>query len=169
MMLYLLHMLCLYIELCLSSLACLLIILILLVGIKVKGTILSLSRPNCFQLRSQKPWDKKHVPRDDEPGIRNQVKNLCDQVKLISKILESPTPHEKNYVMSKKGKNTSNKQVWIKKSDNLCLVADTALKVLDTCLWYLDSACSKHMTGDRALLKDIQMGKGGRITFGDGS
>jgi hypothetical protein len=25
------------------------------------------------------------------------------------------------------------------------------------------------MTGDRALLKDIQMGRGGRITFGDGS
>jgi hypothetical protein len=25
------------------------------------------------------------------------------------------------------------------------------------------------MTGDRALLKDIQMARGGRITFGDGS
>jgi len=33
----------------------------------------------------------------------------------------------------------------------------------------LDSACSKHITGDKTLLKDIQMGKGGRITFGDGS
>jgi hypothetical protein len=33
----------------------------------------------------------------------------------------------------------------------------------------LDSACSKHLTGDKALLKDIQMGRGGRITFGDGS
>jgi hypothetical protein len=43
------------------------------------------TRPNCFQLRSQMPWNKKHVPRDDEPGIRNQVNNLCDQVKLISK------------------------------------------------------------------------------------
>jgi hypothetical protein len=71
--------------------------------------------------------------------------------------------------MSKKEKNSSNKHVWVKESDNLCLVAHTALKVLDTCLWYLDSACSKHMTGDRALLKDIQMGRGGRITFGDGS
>jgi len=35
-------MLCLFIELCLSNLACLLIILILLVGIRGKGTILSL-------------------------------------------------------------------------------------------------------------------------------
>jgi hypothetical protein len=95
-------------------------------------------RPNCFQLRSQKPWDKI-------PGIKNQVMNLCDQVKLISKKLESPTPYEKNLVMPKK--NISNKQVWIKESENLCFVAHTTLKILDTCLWYLDSTCSKHMTG----------------------
>jgi hypothetical protein len=53
--------------------------------------------------------------------------------------------------------------------DNLCLVAHTALKILDTCLWYLDSGCSKHMTGDKILLKEVQMGKGGRIIYGDGS
>jgi hypothetical protein len=60
---------------------------------------------------------------------------------------------KKNSVMSKKEKNLWNKHVRVKKSDNLCLVAHTALKVLDTCLWYLDSACSKHMIGDRAHLK----------------
>jgi hypothetical protein len=36
-------------------------------------------------------------------------------------------------------------------------------------LWYLDSGCSKHMTGDKTLLKEVQMDKGGRITYGDGS
>jgi hypothetical protein len=72
---------------------------------------------------------------------------------------------KKSSVMSKKEKNFWNKHVRVKKSDNLCLVAHTALKVLDTCLWYFDSACSKHMIGDRTLLKDIQMGRGGRITF----
>jgi hypothetical protein len=74
---------------------------------------------------------------------------------------------KKNPIMSKK--NISNKQVWIKESNNLCFVAHTALKVLGTRLWYLDSTCSKHMIGDRALLKDIQMGRGGSITFGDGN
>jgi predicted mannosyl-3-phosphoglycerate phosphatase (HAD superfamily) len=69
--------------------------------------------------------------------------------------------------MSKKEKDVSH--VWVKKSDNLCLVTHTALKVLDTCLWYLDSACSRHMTGDKTLLKDIQMARGGRLTFGDRS
>jgi len=131
--------------------------------------IIGHTRPNCFQLRSQKPWDKKYVLRDNEPGIRNQINNLCDQVKIISEKLENPTLFKKNFVMAKKEKNVSNKHVWVKKSDNLCLVAPTALKFLDTCLWYLDSACSKHMTGDRALLKDIQMARGGRIAFGDGS
>jgi hypothetical protein len=67
-------------------------------------------------------------------------------------------------------KKKTSKQVWIKKEeDNLCLVAHTALKILDTCLWYLDSGCSKHVTCDKTLLKEVQMGKGGRITYGDGS
>jgi hypothetical protein len=124
--------------------------------------IIGHTRPNCFQLRSQKPWDKKHVLRDNEPGIRNHVNNLCDQIKLINKKIECCYPFWEKFSHVKKGKEYHN-------NDNLCLVAHTALKVLDTCLWYLDSAYSKHMTGDRALLKDIQMGRGGRITFGDRS
>jgi hypothetical protein len=79
------------------------------------------------------------------------------------------TPNEKKFVMFNKRKNTTNKQVWIKKEDNLSLVAYIALKILDTCLWYLDSECSKHVTGDKTLLKKIQMGKGGKITYGNGS
>jgi hypothetical protein len=57
----------------------------------------------------------------------------------------------------------------MKKEDNLCLVTHTALKILNTCLWYLDSSYSKHMTGDKTLLNEVQMGKGGRITCGYGS
>jgi hypothetical protein len=25
--------------------------------------------PNCFRIRSQKPWNKTHAPRKDEPGF----------------------------------------------------------------------------------------------------
>jgi hypothetical protein len=88
--------------------------------------------PNCFQIRSKKPWDKLHVPREGELGFENQVKNLSDQVKLISEKLGSLTPNEKKSVLTNK-KNTS-KQVWVKKEDNLCLVAHTVLNILDTCL-----------------------------------
>jgi hypothetical protein len=109
-----------------------------------------------------------HVPREGEPGFKNQVKNLSDRVKLISEKIGSLTPNEKKSVLTNNKKKTS-KQVWVKKEDNPCLVAHTALKILDTCLWYLDSDCSKHMTGDKTLLKEVQMGKGGRITYEDGS
>jgi hypothetical protein len=89
--------------------------------------------PNCFQIRSKKPWDKMHVPREGEPGYENQVKNLSDQVKLISEKLGNLTPNEKKFVLTNNEKKTS-KQVWVKKEDNLCLVAHTALKILNTCL-----------------------------------
>ena len=38
------------------------------------------------------------------------------------------------------------------KCDNnyVCYTALTALKARDSCLWYLDSGCSKHMTGNKA-------------------
>jgi hypothetical protein len=105
------------------------------------GGISGYTHLNCFQIHSQKPWDKLHVPRKDELAIENQVKNLSDQVKLISEKLGILTPNEKKSVLLNKKKNTSNKQVCIKKEDNLLLVPHTALKILDTCLWYLDSGC----------------------------
>jgi hypothetical protein len=89
-------------------------------------------------------------------------------VKLIGEKLAYLTPNEQRSVLVNNPKKAS-KQVWVKKEDNLCLIAYTALKILDTCLWYLDSGCSKHMTGDKTLLKEVQMGKGGRITYGNGS
>jgi hypothetical protein len=74
-----------------------------------------------------------HVSREGEPGFENQVKNLSDQVKLISEKLGSLTSNEKRSVLANNKKKTS-KQVWVKNEDNLCLVAHTALKILDTCL-----------------------------------
>jgi len=34
-------------------------------------------------------------------------------------------------------------------------------------LWYLDSGCSKHMTGDESLLTDLIMKHGGYVTYDD--
>ena len=30
----------------------------------------------------------------------------------------------------------------------VCLMMKSAFKVIDMCLWYLDSGCSRHMTGE---------------------
>ena len=57
------------------------------------------------------------------------------------------------------------------KCDNnyVCYTALTALKAHDSCLWYLDSGCSRHMTRNKALFKTFFEGRIGTITFGDGS
>ena len=51
----------------------------------------------------------------------------------------------------------------------VCYTALTTLKARDSCLWYLDSGCSKHMTGNKALFKTLFEGKIGTDTFGDGN
>ena len=51
----------------------------------------------------------------------------------------------------------------------VCFMMKSAFKVMDTCLWYLDSGCSRHMTEDRSLFKVFKSKKGGNVTFGDGS
>ena len=51
----------------------------------------------------------------------------------------------------------------------VCFMMKFAFKVMDTCLWYLDSGYSRHMTGDRSLFKVFEFKKGGNVTFGDGS
>ena len=45
----------------------------------------------------------------------------------------------------------------------------SAFKVMDTCLWYIDSGCLRHMTGDRSLFKVFESKKGGNVTFSDRS
>ena len=45
----------------------------------------------------------------------------------------------------------------------------SAFKVMDTCLWYLDSGCFRHTTGDQSLFKAFESKKGGNVTFGEGS
>ena len=51
----------------------------------------------------------------------------------------------------------------------VCFMMKSAFKVMNTCLWYVDNGCSRHMTGDRSLFKVFESKKGGNVTFGDGS
>ena len=51
----------------------------------------------------------------------------------------------------------------------VCFVMKYAFKVMDTYLWYLDSSCLRHMTGDRSFFKVFEFKQGGNVTFGDGS
>ena len=46
---------------------------------------------------------------------------------------------------------------------------NTSLKIFNSCLWYLDSSCSRHMTGEKSLFKSLKEKVGDYVTFGDGS
>ena len=50
----------------------------------------------------------------------------------------------------------------------VCFMMKSAFKVMDTCLWYLDSRCLRHITGDQSLFKVFEFKKDGNVTFGDG-
>ena len=51
----------------------------------------------------------------------------------------------------------------------IALTFDRLKDTRDSCLWYLDSSCSRHMTGNKALFKTLFEGKIGTVTFRDGS
>ena len=49
------------------------------------------------------------------------------------------------------------------------LFVHTSLKVFNSCLWYLDSGCSRHMTGDKTRFKSLKGKVGDYVTFDDRS
>ena len=49
----------------------------------------------------------------------------------------------------------------------VCFMMKSTFKVMNMCLWYLDSSCSRYMTGDRSLFKVFKSKKGGNVTFDD--
>lgn len=53
--------------------------------------------------------------------------------------------------------------------DHVGLVSHTSLKVLDYCHWYLDSAFSKNMSGDKSVFSCLNEYRGGNVSLGDGN
>ena len=51
----------------------------------------------------------------------------------------------------------------------VCFMMKSTFKVMDTCLWYLNSGCSRHMTENQSFCKVFEFKKGGNVTFGDRS
>ena len=50
-----------------------------------------------------------------------------------------------------------------------CPFVHTALKAFNSCLCYLDSGCSRHMSGDKSLFKSLKEKEDGYVMFGDDS
>ena len=60
---------------------------------------------------------------------------------------------------------TENDKVWKKKESNKCGLVLSAQKQKDS--WYIDSGCSRHMTGDRHKFLSLTESKSGNVTFGN--
>ncbi|XP_059627590.1 uncharacterized protein LOC132270427 [Cornus florida] len=68
-----------------------------------------------------------------------------------------------------KGSVVKSKMMWIpKKLNSISLLVYTAFKACNTQdKWYVDSGCSRHMTGDGSKFNSLQQFDGGNVIFGD--
>ena len=102
--------------------------------------------------------------------LKLQLNNHTKPIKS-TEIYSKKHFHQQNHNKAKSqdfGKTPiTQRYIWIPK--NKGLLVHTALKAVDHSLWYLDSGCSRHMTGDRAYLSTIIEYEGGTVTFGDGN
>ena len=55
---------------------------------------------------------------------------------------------------------TKTKKNWVRKDDLTYLVVHTALKARDSHMWYLESGCSRHMSGNKSYFTSLEKYKG---------
>jgi hypothetical protein len=58
-----------------------------------------------------------------------------------------------------------NVKFWKKKESNKCGLVLSAQRKMKP--WYIDSGCSKHMTGDKGKFLSLSESKSGTVTFGN--
>ena len=88
---------------------------------------------------------------------RNRI--LCDKVENLKKKNHSSKSMENEDKFLFEGQECLS---------HACLFVHTSLKVFNSCLWYLDSDCSRHMTRDKSPFKSLKEKVGDYVTFGDG-
>lgn len=57
-------------------------------------------------------------------------------------------------------------QKWVEKVK--CFNSSLRFKYASSQIWYFDSGCSRHMTGNKEFLVNIRQMQGGDVTFGNG-
>ncbi|XP_041003861.1 uncharacterized protein LOC121249203 [Juglans microcarpa x Juglans regia] len=119
-------------------------------------------RPNCYELR-------RNPMRDGNSKSRREHLNLWSQVRALTRQNEMLNVKIDQLSTSKKDISPKVRKMWVRTGKiHTCHVAHIALKTRDTYMWYLDSGCSRHMSGDKSLFKTVEEYKRGTVTFGDG-
>ena len=111
--------------------------------------------------------NKNHILHNSLCESNSLVKNykrrnriLCDKVDNLKKKIQSSKRMENEDKFMFEGQECLS---------HACLFMHTSLKVFNSCLWYLDSGYSCHMTGDKSLFNSLKEKVGDYVTFGDGS
>ena len=90
--------------------------------------------------------------------------NVTNEVKVHVK-----KPNIESKHVSSKSERHVVKNVWIRKDTSKCHVAQYALRANSSYSWYLDSGCSRNMTGNKEFFVSLDLKDGGWVTFGDGT
>jgi hypothetical protein len=111
-------------------------------------------------------------PRNNQQSISRQHCN--NKFNLLNNEVECYTCHNfghksvecwlRNYEPDLKFP-TENVKLWKKKESNKCGLVLSAQRTTNP--WYIDSGCSKHMTGDKGKFLSLSESKSGSVTFGN--
>ncbi|KAL8121453.1 hypothetical protein AgCh_018255 [Apium graveolens] len=116
------------------------------------------------------------LKKDKEKKNTETTPSSKAEEKLMDK-QSSKTPEETKTEDARKKKKNRNGKIGINKSNNFAYVADAPRKKYEKfdsgkvkkVIWIIDSGCSRHMTGDKALLSQFEEKAGPLVTFGDNS
>ncbi|XP_075521538.1 uncharacterized protein LOC142554748 [Primulina tabacum] len=111
-----------------------------------------------FMRKNQSQLNKPHFNKDHADDEEDQGKWAeSESEKSISEESSSESEDEKVECLMAKEDQESTDEMATKK------------KELEESIWFMDSGCSRHMTGNKDLLSEIVNYKGPTITFGDNS
>ena len=101
----------------------------------------------------------------------SESKSLIKKYKRKNRVLSEKVDNLKRKYQSNRSMESEEKILFEGQDclSHASLFVHTSLKVFNSCLWYLDSDGSRHMTGDKSLLKTLKEKVGEYVTFGDGS
>ena len=121
--------------------------------------------PNATQPNYSQKY-KRYVPKPNFVpichfcGIKGHIRPHYNKMRNFQRNQE-----RKNFASPQQDRT---KTIWVHKSDLRCHVVFTALSAQESDVWYLDSGCSRHMTGNKALFTYLEDYNGGNVRFGDG-
>jgi hypothetical protein len=111
-------------------------------------------------------------PRNNQQSISR--KHCNNKFNLLNNEVECYTCHNfghksiecqlRNYEPDSKSP-AENVKFWKKKERNKCGLVFSAQRKMNP--WYIDSGCSKHMTGDKGKFLSLSEIKSGSVTFGN--